>query len=192
MNLKLKDFIVIAVVMVLSFPIVYFVMMLASGTARIEIGPPKEKVAEEEKKVEMIKSSFRKDSLAAVYSRTYQALIQERADVQKERTRLQEQQQRIDILQRELETQKAAIEKERKALESLVSKDDSLETKRIRQLSKVYGAMRPAEAAGIIETLDDALAVKVLAGIGDDRQKARILTALSKEKATRISRLMGK
>jgi flagellar motility protein MotE (MotC chaperone) len=64
--------------------------------------------------------------------------------------------------------------------------------KKIKELSKIYGAMRPVEAAQIIETLQDELAVKVLTNIGDERQKGKILSALSREKATRISKLISK
>ena len=51
--------------------------------------------------------------------------------------------------------------------------------------------MRPAEAASIIATLQDDLAADILDGIGDDRQKAKIIAALPKEKAVRLTKLMG-
>ena len=64
--------------------------------------------------------------------------------------------------------------------------------KRIKQLAKVYGAMRANEAAQILETLDDNLLIKIINAISDDRQKAKIMAGLSKSKAARISKKMGK
>lgn len=190
MNLKLKDLVVSAVVMAFSFPLIYFVMLLASGSARVEFGP-KEKPAEEVKKIEVMKSSVRQDSLAFVNSRAYEALQIERQEVTKERERLADQQQRIDLLQRDLENQKNGIVQDRKKIETLVQKSDSLDMKKIRQLAKVYEAMKPVEAAQILETLDLQLTIKILSAISDDRQKARIMASLPKDKASEISRMMG-
>jgi flagellar motility protein MotE (MotC chaperone) len=189
MNLKLKDLIYIAAVTVLTFPILYLVMMFLTGAARIEFGSKNE---EPEQKVEMIKMNNRRDSLSIVNSKTFQAIQQEKLQLQKERERLSEKQKKIDLLEQELLESRQILEKERKKIEKLVSRSDSLDLKRIKELSKIYGAMRPVEAAQIIETLQDELAVKVITNIGDERQKGKILSALSKEKATRISKLISK
>ena len=189
MNLKLKDYVAIAVVTVTSFPVLYLLMLFMTGTARIEFDPPEKKG--ESEKVEHIKQTARKDSLAAVNSRTFQALQKERLELQKERERLMAQQQRIDIFQQELENQQKALQQQRSKMESLVAQSDSLDQKKIRQLSKMYAAMKPAEAAQIIGTLQDSLAAKILATMNDDRQKARILSSLSREKANRISKILA-
>lgn len=191
MNLKLKELVIIAAVMVFSFPLLYVALLFTTGQARVQFGQKKE-VVEKEKKVELIRHTNRKDSIAVANSRSFLALQQEQENLQAERQRLQDQQQHMDMMQRDIETQKTAITGERQKLESLVTKSDSLDKKKIQQLAKVYGAMRPAEAAQIIETLDDPLVVKILGAISDDRQKARILSLLSKEKAGRISNLMEK
>jgi flagellar motility protein MotE (MotC chaperone) len=189
MNLKIKDFIYIAAVTVLTFPILYLTMMFITGAARIEFGSKKE---EPEQKIEMIQRNHRKDSLSIVNSKTFQALQQEKYELQKERERLSDKQRKIDLLEKELQESRQTLEKERKRIEKLVSRSDSLDLKKIKDLSKIYGAMRPVEAAQIIETLQDELAVKVLTNIGDERQKGKILSAMSREKATRISKLISK
>ncbi len=190
MNLKIKDLIYIAVATVLTFPLLYMVMMFLTGAARLEFNSKKEEKPEQ--KVEMIKMNHRRDSLSIVNSKTFQALLQEKNELQKERERLSEKQRKIDLLEQELQESRLNLEKERKKIEKLVSRSDSLDLKRIKELSKIYGAMRPLEAAQIIETLQDELAVKVITNIGDERQKGKILSAMSKEKATRISRLISK
>lgn len=189
MNLRIKDLVYIAVVTVLTFPIMYLAVMFITGVARIEFNSKKE---EPEQKIETIKMNHRRDSLSIVNSKTFQALQQEKQEVQKERERLSEKQRKIDLLEKELQESRQTLELERKKIEKLVSRNDSLDQKKIKELSKIYGAMRPVEAAQIIETLQDELAVKVLTNIGDERQKAKILSAISKEKATRISKLISK
>jgi flagellar motility protein MotE (MotC chaperone) len=131
------------------------------------------------------------ESLAVVNSKTYQALQQERAEMAAERQKLQAERAQLELFQRDVEAQKDAVRKEREKIEGLVSRSDSLEKKKTAQLSKTYAAMRPAEAAQIISTLQDELAAKIIDGIGDDRQKAKILALLPGDKATRMTQLMG-
>jgi flagellar motility protein MotE (MotC chaperone) len=51
--------------------------------------------------------------------------------------------------------------------------------------------MKPLEAAQIIETMPDNYASKLLNAMSDDRQKAKILSALSTEKAARVTERLG-
>lgn len=189
MNLKIKDLVYIAAVTILTFPILYLAMMFLTGAARLEFGSKKEEPVQN---VEVIKRNHRRDSLSIVNSKTFQALQLEKRELQKERERLSEKQRKIDLLEQELQDSRLTIEKERKKIEKLVSRNDSLDLKKIKELSRIYGAMRPVEAAQIIETLQDELAVKVITNIGDERQKGKILSAISREKATRISKLISK
>jgi flagellar motility protein MotE (MotC chaperone) len=120
------------------------------------------------------------------------AVEQEKADLVAEKTRVAQQQERMLMVQQELEKTRNDLTEERKKLEKVVGQSDTLEKKRIKQLAKVYGAMRPEEAARILETLDDQLLINILSAMGDDRQKAKILSTLSQEKASRISKKIGK
>jgi flagellar motility protein MotE (MotC chaperone) len=190
MDLKLKDIVILVLVMLISFPIVIFVVLFITGNVRMEFGPVKP-ADEDVARVELIKQNDKTDSLATVNSKTWQALQKEREDIAQERKALLEERQKLELFQRDLETQKAEISGSRKKIESLVSRSDSLEKKKTAQLAKVYSAMRPAEAAQIIGTLQDELAARILDGISDDRQKAKILAALPQEKATALTRLMG-
>ena len=171
----------------LSFPVIYLLLMFATGGARIEFNQPN-KDEKKEVKVQFMKINAKKDSLAASQSQTFQAVEQQKADLVKEKQQLTEQQQRVTMVEAELEKTRADLTAEREKLEKLVSSSVDLDRKRMKQLAKVYGAMRAEEAARILETLDDDLCVNILAEMGDDRQKAKILTALSGEKAARVSK----
>ncbi|MCU0609704.1 MAG: hypothetical protein MUF22_08075 [Chitinispirillaceae bacterium] len=190
MNFKIKDIIILAAVFVFSFPVTYFAILLVMGNARVEFGE-KPKDPEVVEKVEIARRSEKAESLAVVNSRIFQANKLEQERVEKERESLQEARKRLELYQNDLEAQKAEVKKEREKIETLVEKSETLDKKKTVQLAKMYSAMRPAEAAQIIETLNDDLAMGILQNISDDRQKAKILSALSPEKATRITTLMG-
>jgi len=190
MKLKLKDIIAIALVAITSFPVLYFVMLFVTGTARIDFGPQKVDEGKKEKIV-LMKQSAKKDSLLVSQSRAYQALQAERVELEKERERLRKQQGRIDLLQSEVETERKMMVEERKKMESLVDQSDSLGKKKIKDVSKVYAAMRPSEAATILGTMDEKMVATILQSINDDRQKAKIMSLFSPEKAARVSKIIG-
>ncbi|HAJ78252.1 MAG TPA: hypothetical protein DCO75_00650 [Fibrobacteres bacterium] len=191
MKLTLKQLIIIVATMTLSFPVVYMLMLFATGNARIEFNKP-EKSKTDDKEVKILKINARKDSLAAVQSQTFKAVEQEKADLEAEKKHFAEQQSRMLMVQQELDNTRNQLVEERKKLERLVLQSDTLENKRIKQLAKVYSAMRPEEASRILETLDDDLLIKILSAMGDDRQKAKIMSTISQEKAARISNKIGK
>jgi flagellar motility protein MotE (MotC chaperone) len=190
MKLSLREIIIVSLTAVLSFPVIYLLIMLATGAARIELSKPKLDPSKD-REVKMMRLSAKKDSLAASQSQTFLAVEQEKAELQKQKQDLFEQQNRVKMVQDELEKTRTELAAERVKLEKLVLQSDELDKKRIKQLAKVYGAMRPDEAARILETLDDDLCMNILSAMGDDRQKAKILAVLSPEKASRISKRIG-
>lgn len=187
---KLKELIIIGLVAVLSFPLLYVGMLFMNGMLRIEYGVPRQDV-EQGKKLETIKRTEKTDSLMLAHSRTFQALQIEKTELEKERQRLSEMQERMDILQKDLEEKKKALADERVKMEALVKKSDTLEAKKYKSQAKIYEAMKPLEAAQIIETLPDDAAAKILNAMSDNRQKGKILALLSPEKASRISDMLG-
>lgn len=188
---KFKDIIIVAAVGVASFPLLYAAILFANGVLRIEYGVP-QKAIEDQKKIQTIKRTEKTDSILITQSRTFQALQNEKKDIEKERQKLREQQGRIDLLQKELEEKQSVLELQRTKLENLVSKSDSLETKKFKNQARVYTAMKPLEAAQIIETMPDDYASKLLNAMSDDRQKAKILSALSTEKAAKVTERLGR
>jgi flagellar motility protein MotE (MotC chaperone) len=189
MKITLKQLIVIMACLTLSFPVIYLLMLFATGNARIEFSKPKEKI--DERKVKLMAMNARKDSLAEIQSHTFLALEKQKAELDEEKKHASEEQERMLIVKEELEKERASLTEERKKLEKLISQSDELEQKRIKQLGKVYAAMRPEEAAHILESLEDDLLIKILGAMGDDRQKAKVLAALPLEKAARISKKIG-
>jgi flagellar motility protein MotE (MotC chaperone) len=187
MKLAIRDIAIICATAILSFPVIYFLLLIATGVAKIEINQPKKEL-NTVKEIKLIRLNAKRDSLAAFQSQTFLALQQERLAIEKQKQELAEQQQRVKMVQDELEKTRAELALERIKLEKLVSQSDELDKKRIKQLAKVYSAMRPQEAARILETLDDDICINILGAMGDDRQKAKIMSVLSSEKASRVSK----
>jgi flagellar motility protein MotE (MotC chaperone) len=196
LNLTKREIIILAGITLISFPVIFVAVLFSTGNLRVEFGPRKKAPVEVNKpevnKVETVKpSSSKADSLSVLNSKTYQALQQEREGIEKVKLDLQKERQSLELFQHDLETQKDSLKKERQRIDGLISKSDVIDKKKLSQLAKVYSAMRPAEAAQIIGTLSNDLAARILDGIADDRQKAKIVAALPAEKATAITQLMG-
>lgn len=192
MKLRLKDMIAIAVVMVVTFPILYFVVLLATGNARIEFDRRSAKGGKTHQELKIMKSSVFRDSLSAAHSHLFRAAQREAEELDRKKEMLARQQERMNLLGQDLDRSRQELASEREKFEQLVSKQDDLEQKRIKQLARVYGAMRANEAARILETLNDDLLIKIINAIGDDRQKAKIVASISQAKASSISKKMGK
>jgi flagellar motility protein MotE (MotC chaperone) len=189
-SMKVKSLLAIVGVWLGTLPVIIFVMLLVTGRARFVLEHPDDKTPEE-KKVAVVKESAHLDTLMAENSRTFQALQQERAEMEAERTRMREQQDRIDLLQSEVEAERKKLAEERAKFEQIVSSSDSLKDKKIKDVAKMYGAMKPSEAAAILGTMNDQMVAKILKAINDDRQKAKILSLLPRAKAARLSRIIG-
>ncbi len=190
MKLRFKDILAIAAVAVVSFPLMYLAVLFATGNIRIEFFP-ENRLEKNEENLRVIRRTARRDSLAAAQLESFQALRRERAEIEKEREKLREQQERINLVAQELERKRNEMLLERQKLEELVGQSDSLQQKRVKKLARVYGAMKAPEAASILETLGDDLVIQIINNISDDRQRAKILAALSEGKAARMSRKMG-
>lgn len=183
-----RDIMAIVIVAVVTFPILYIAMLFITGAMRIEYGFEQDESTIV--RVEQIRHNARRDSIAAQNARIFHAAEQEKEEVRIERERLAEQQARLEMLQAEIERQRAELVAERERLESRMATIPEAEDARLRKLARIYEAMRPVEAAAILETLPDAQVAGIMSRIGDDRQKGRILASLSREKAGRINRLI--
>ena len=93
--------------------------------------------------------------------------------------------------ERRLERREKEIASREQVAENLMARltaeKDSMASKRVSQLAKVYEAMRPEEVAPILEALDEATAIRILMKI-KQRQAGKILGALTLERAATFSR----
>jgi flagellar motility protein MotE (MotC chaperone) len=112
-----------------------------------------------------------------------------------------EQQAQMDELRRrelELKELESRIDQKLERLADLESKlqrmleeADVLKDKKLRHLVDVYSNMKAKQAATVLETLDQDIAVKILAGMRG-RQAGEILTNVQADKAAELSEALTK
>ncbi|MDR2693441.1 MAG: hypothetical protein LBB74_04405 [Chitinispirillales bacterium] len=188
--MRTKEIILIVIVALIAFPLLYIAMLFTTGTLRVVYQFKKDDKDAAVVKVEEIRHTARRDSLAAANSKVFEALQKERADLKKEQERLAEQYARLEMLQAEIEKGRESLVSERGQLEKKMADMPAIEDARYKKLAKIYQAMKPGEAAAILETIQDSQVAAILSRINDNRQKGKILSLLTKEKAVRVNKLM--
>ncbi|MDR2592150.1 MAG: hypothetical protein LBC59_05020 [Chitinispirillales bacterium] len=188
--MRFKEIMLVVIVALVAFPVLYIAMLFATGSLRLVYAFKEDKPDAKVIKVEEIRHTARRDSLAAANSKVFEALQKERADLKREQERLAEQYARLEILQAEIEKGRESLVSERGQLEKKMADIPAVEDARYKKLAKIYQAMKPGEAAAILETIQDAQVAAILDRINDNKQKGKILSLLTKEKAVRVNKLI--
>ena len=113
--------------------------------------------------------------------------------LQKEKAKIEEREKKLDMKEIELKTLAQEVDKklqeikaQRKFLEELLTTRDEVQKKKIRSLSKIFEKMDPVQAAPILDSLEDDLAIGILEGM-KSKSAGKLLSRLEKEKAARLS-----
>jgi len=114
--------------------------------------------------------------------------------LQEERARLQERDRQLDQRELELKSLQREVDKKldelnvlRQQFEQLLAERNTLETERLAELSLMYEKMDPAKAAAIVATLDEELAIGILAGMRK-KSAGKLLNNMERKKAASLSR----
>lgn len=188
---KLELALVAIVVMVLSFPLMYLGILLGTGNAKLVFEGDLARKIEIDNQAELEKQTAAHDSLALSNSESFLASVEEKKQVEMEREKLVRDQERLEAMKAELDAERAELQKERELYEKTSVAKNTDEVNRLKKLASVYGSMKANEGARIMETLDDQLCLNIFKYMNEDRQKAKILAAMTSEKATRLSTLMS-
>ncbi len=183
----IKKTLIVGIIGIIFFPVIFLTFMFVDGQLRIEKG----KITPDSDNLKVEKYSPIQDSMAVINSKIFQANILQEERLKREKKQILAREKRLQILQEELEKTASQIEKDKSKIKKLVKTSRVGEQKRIKALSKIYGSMRAAEAAPILETLSDELVISILNAITENRQKAKILEKMNTAKASRISKIMG-
>jgi len=87
--------------------------------------------------------------------------------------------EQLDRKLQELKTLQAQVQ-------AMLDKADVLKDEKIRHLVDVYSNMKPQQAGQTLESLDEAIAVKILAGM-TGRKAGEILSTVRPDKAAKLS-----
>ncbi len=192
MNLKITDILGIGVASVLLFPIIFFAVLLGSGTAHLEFGENsavKEKLAGY---LEKISPQQKQSDLEQ--SQLFEANQKKIEELASQETRVQEEIARLEALKAENAHYKDSIAADRNRIESLVGENRQLSDQRIEELAQVYGAMKPVEAAPILLNLQDTAISRILKKIPENRSQAKLMAALGamdSKRAAEITKILG-
>jgi flagellar motility protein MotE (MotC chaperone) len=118
--------------------------------------------------------------------RLLSALHQERQSLDQERQRLDEREKELKRLETEVDKKLDQLKKQRIDLEALLAEKDAQELQRVKDLSKMYEKMAADQAARVLTTLDEDLAIAILEHM-KTKSAARILNNLDQEKAAALT-----
>jgi len=117
----------------------------------------------------------------------------ERADMERRRGNLLLEEERLKTLRQEIDERlqelrriKEEIVRARAALEAQQKELSAAHTKELMHLVKVYEAMAPEEAAPLIQTMDRAVAVELLA-LMKEKKAGQILENVQEKQAVEIT-----
>ena len=118
------------------------------------------------------------------------AFQQKEIEIRKREEQLKEKEERLGKLEKEIEQKVKdllALQKEIQAVR--IEKQETQNTK-VRGLAKIYGTMKPKEAAKLMENLDDKLVMGIIATMTPD-EAAAILSLMEVKKAAKISEALS-
>lgn len=99
---------------------------------------------------------------------------------------LDRREQSLRTLEANLDAKLADLKTLEAKLDAMLKDADKMKDEKLRHLVDVYSNMKAKQAAQVLETLDEDIAVKILAGMRG-RQAGEILTNVKAEKAAKLS-----
>ncbi len=99
---------------------------------------------------------------------------------------LDRQEQALKTLEADLNARLASLKELESSLKGLLDEAKSVKDEKMRHLIDMYTNMKPKQAASVLETLDEGVAVKILSGM-KGRQAGEILTFVAAKKAAKLS-----
>jgi flagellar motility protein MotE (MotC chaperone) len=94
-------------------------------------------------------------------------------------------------LENELDTKIQNLQALEERLGKMLEEAGETKDKKLRHLVDVYSNMKAKQAAAVLETLDEKIAVRILAGMRG-RQAGEILSFVDAQKAARLSEALTK
>jgi len=192
MKLKITDILGVGIASVLLFPVIFFAVLLGSGTAHLEFGQDSEVRAKLAGYLERMNPAQQQSDLEQ--SRLFEANQKKAAEVAKQQEILQEEIARLESLKAENAQLKDSVVSERKHMETMVGESKQLSDQRVEELAQVYGAMKPVEAAPILLNLDNISISKILKRVPETRSQAKLMAALGamdSKRAADITKILG-
>ncbi|MWD29021.1 hypothetical protein E0K89_016195 [Aquicoccus sp. SCR17] len=118
-----------------------------------------------------------------------EAIREERALLDEQKARMEQRRSEIDLAGEKLAIDRGTLAELRDALQAMFDRVEQAHTADVDRLVALYSAMKPKEAAAIMDDLDIEVSVMVLATM-PERDAAPILARLNPVRARAISRII--
>ena len=114
-----------------------------------------------------------------------------RLALQRRQEDLARKEQDLRVLEKDLDDRLIRLQELEVRLQAMLKEAEEVKSAKFRHLVDVLGNMKAKQAASVLETLDEKIAVKVLAGMRG-RQAGEILTFVNSGKAARLSESLAR
>lgn len=111
-------------------------------------------------------------------------------EMRKREEQLNEKEQRLNKLKQEVEQKVKYLLALQKQIQSVQNEKQETQNAKVRSLAKIYGTMKPKEAAKLMENLDDNLVMDIISTMTPN-QAAGILALMDVKKAAKISEALS-
>jgi flagellar motility protein MotE (MotC chaperone) len=118
------------------------------------------------------------------------ALQQREIEIHKKEEQLKEKEERLGKLEKEVEQKVKDLLALQKDLQTARTEKQESQNTKVRSLAKIYGTMKPKEAAKLMENLDDKLVMNIISTMTPD-EAAAILSLMEVKKAAKISEALS-
>jgi flagellar motility protein MotE (MotC chaperone) len=117
--------------------------------------------------------------------------LAKKAELRAEQRKLERKEAELSAIQDEINKKIARLTELRNEIRTMMAQKEAAEQKRIRHLIKAYSAMKPQQAATLVEKLDLEFAIELLSSMKAETVGA-ILPFVNVEKAAQLSEALGK
>jgi flagellar motility protein MotE (MotC chaperone) len=118
------------------------------------------------------------------------ALQQKELEISKKEEQLKEKEERLNKLEKEIEQKVKDLLALQKEFQSARSEKQENQSAKVRGIAKIFGTMKPKDAAKLMENLDDKLVMGIIAILTPD-EAASILALMDVKKAAKISEALS-
>ncbi len=118
------------------------------------------------------------------------AFQQKEIEIRKKEEQLNEKEERLSRLEKEIEQKVKDLLALQKEVQSVRAEKQTTQNTKVKSLAKIYGTMKPKEAAKLMESLDDKLVMGIIGTMTSD-EAAAILSLMEVKKAAKISEALS-
>ncbi len=123
-------------------------------------------------------------------SESITALQQKEQEIRRREELVREKEEQLARLEKEIEQKVKDLLAMQKEIQVARNEKQDAQNTKVRSLSKIYGTMKPKEAAKLMENLDDRLVMGIISTMTPD-EAAAILSLMEVKKAAKISEALS-